>query len=88
MALIILWVLRSKQRTSESSIMIIYSSKSLKQLNTVKTDCCSNQFDWLYEFHLLNNAFSYVVYEVANTIFLIENTMFTFRCKHVYYVPI
>ena len=85
MGLIILWVLRSKKRTSKSSIMIIYSSKSLKQLNTVKTDCCSNQFDWLYEFHLLNNAF---LCEVANTIFLIENTMFTFRCKHVYYVPI
>ena len=85
MGLIILWVLRSKKRTSKSSIMIIYSSKSLKQLNTVKTDCCSNQFDWLYEFHLLNNTF---LCEVANTIFLIENTMFTFRCKHVYYVPI
>ena len=49
---------------------------------TVKTE-----FDWLYEFHLLNSAFSYVhTYEVANTI-LIENTMFTFCCKHVYYVP-
>ena len=49
--------------------------------------CCSNQSHWSYEFHLLNSAFSYVLYEVANTIFVIENTMFTFRCKHVYYVP-